>query len=191
MQNSERPDKFVVNLMEGRVVILTDGTPFALIVPAVFTQFYQTLDDYSERPLMGSLIRLVRIVALVFSLVFPSIYVSVISFNPELTPTKFAVAVAGGRAGVSFPAVVEVLLMEISMEVLREVTLRLPQQVGGGLSIVGVFVIGQAAVDAGFAGMISIRMQSKIPPIYHQMLLTYRGRICNKTTTQFPYNYSP
>ena len=180
-----------MNLMEGRVVILTDGTPFALIVPAVFTQFYQTLDDYSERPLMGSLIRLVRIVALVFSLVFPSIYVSVISFNPELTPTKFAVAVAGGRAGVSFPAVVEVLLMEISMEVLREVTLRLPQQVGGGLSIVGVFVIGQAAVDAGFAGMISIRMQSKIPPIYHQMLLTYRGRICNKTTTQFPYNYSP
>ncbi len=156
VQNSERPDKCVVNLMEGRVVILTDGTPFALIVPAVFTQFYQTLDDYSERPLMGSLIRLVRIVALVFSLVFPSIYVSVISFNPELIPTKFAVAVAGGRAGVPFPAVVEVLLMEISMEVLREATLRLPQQVGGALSIVGVLVIGQAAVSAGFASPITV-----------------------------------
>lgn len=156
IQNTERPDKCVANLAEGRVVILTDGTPFALIVPTVFTQFYQTLDDYSERPLMGSLIRSVRIVALFFSLIFPSIYVSLISFNPELIPTKFAVAVAGGRAGVPFPAVVEVLIMEISMEVLREATLRLPQQVGGALSIVGVLVIGQAAVSAGFASPITV-----------------------------------
>ena len=136
---------------ERRGGILTDETPFALIVPAVFTQFCQTLDDCPERPLMSNLIRLVRIVALVFSLVFPSIYVSVISFNPELIPTKFAAAVVGGRVGVRFSAVVEVLLVEISMQVLREAPLRLPQQVGGALSIVGVFVIGQADVAAGFA----------------------------------------
>ncbi|MCL6453606.1 MAG: spore germination protein [Alicyclobacillus sp.] len=156
VQNSERPDKCMAQLLEGRVVILTDGTPFALIVPAVFSQFYQTMDDYAERPLMGSLIRLVRIVALIFSLVFPALYVSVISFNPELIPTMFAVAVAGGRAGVPFPAVIEVLIMEVSMEVLREATLRLPQQVGGALSIVGVLVIGQAAVAAGFASPITV-----------------------------------
>lgn len=156
VQNTERPDKCAVSLLEGRVVILTDGTPFALIVPAVFAQFYQTPDDYSERPVMASLIRLVRIVALTFSLVFPSLYVSVIAFNPELIPTKFAVAVAGGRAGVPFPAVVEVLLMEVTMEVLREATLRVPQQVGGALSIVGVLVIGQAAVSAGFASPITV-----------------------------------
>ncbi|MCL6516430.1 spore germination protein [Alicyclobacillus sp.] len=156
IQNTERPDKCVATLLEGRVVILTDGTPFALIVPAVFTQFYQTLDDYTERPLMASLIRMVRIVALIFSLVFPSLYVSVIAFNPELIPTKFAVAVAGGRAGVPFPAVVEVLVMEVTMEVLREATLRLPQQVGGALSIVGVLVVGQAAVAAGFASPITV-----------------------------------
>jgi spore germination protein KA len=89
-------------------------------------------------------------------LVFPSIYVSIISFNTELIPTEFAVAVAGGRAGVPFPAVVEVLIIETSMEVLREATIRLPQQVGGALSIVGVLVVGQAAVAAGFASPITV-----------------------------------
>jgi spore germination protein KA len=156
VQNTERPDKAIAQLMEGRVVILVDGSPLALVVPAVFNQFYQTIDDYTERFLMGSLVRLVRLLALVFSLIVPSLYVSVISFNPELIPTEFATAVAGGRAGVPFPAVIEVLVMEVSMEVLREATLRLPQQVGGALSIVGVLVVGQAAVSAGFASPITV-----------------------------------
>ncbi|MDI3257629.1 MAG: spore germination protein, partial [Kyrpidia sp.] len=156
IQNTERPDKAVAALMEGRVVILADGTPFALIVPAVFSQFLQTIDDYSERFLMASMVRAVRFVALVFSLIFPSLYVSLISYNPELIPTRFAVAVAGGRAGVPFPAVIEVLIMEVAMEVLREATIRMPQQVGGALSIVGALVIGQAAVGAGFASPITV-----------------------------------
>jgi spore germination protein KA len=156
VQNTERPDKTVANLLEGRVAILVDGSPFALIAPTVFTQFYQTTEDYSERFLMVSFIRLTRLLALIFSLVTPSLYVAVISFNPELIPTKFAVAVSGGRAGVPFPSIVEVLLMEVSMEVLREATLRLPKQVGGALSIVGVLVIGQAAVSAGFVSPITV-----------------------------------
>ncbi|WP_456290238.1 spore germination protein [Paenibacillus sp. AK002] len=156
IQYTERPDKVVANLLEGRVAILVDGSPLALIAPTVFSQFYQTVEDYTERFLLMSAIRLSRLVALVFSLVFPSLYVAIISFNPELIPTEFAVAVAGGRAGVPFPAMVEVLVIEISMEVLREATIRLPQQVGGALSIVGVLVIGQAAVSAGFASPITI-----------------------------------
>lgn len=156
VQYTERPDKVVANLLEGRIAILVDGSPMALIVPTVFNQFYQAVEDYTERFLQMSAIRMARLVALVFSLVFPSIYVSVISFNPELIPTEFAVAVAGGRAGVPWPAVVEVLIIEISMEVLREATIRLPQQVGGALSIVGVLVIGQAAVAAGFASPITV-----------------------------------
>lgn len=156
VQYTERPDKVVANLLEGRVAILVDGSPLALIVPSVFSQFYQTVEDYTERFLLMSAIRLARLIALVFSLVFPSLYVAIISFNPELIPTEFAVAVAGGRAGVPFPAVVEVLIIEISMEVLREATIRLPQQVGGALSIVGVLVIGQAAVSAGFASPITV-----------------------------------
>lgn len=156
IQSTERPDKTVGNILEGRVAILVDGSPFALIVPVVFNQFYQTLEDYSSRFLMGSFVRLARMVALVFSLIFPSLYVSFISFNPELVPTEFAVAVAGGRAGVPFPAVIEVLVMEVAMEVLREATVRLPKQVGGALSIVGVLVIGQAAVEAGIASPITV-----------------------------------
>ncbi|RJX36772.1 spore germination protein [Paenibacillus pinisoli] len=156
VQYTERPDKVAANLLEGRVAILVDGSPLALVIPTVFGQFYQTVEDYTERFLLMSAIRLARLVALIFSLVFPSLYVAIISFNPELIPTEFAVAVAGGRAGVPFPAVIEVLIMEVSMEVLREATIRLPQQVGGALSIVGVLVIGQAAVAAGFASPITV-----------------------------------
>ncbi|MDF2717237.1 MAG: spore germination protein GerA [Paenibacillus sp.] len=156
IQITERPDKAVASLLEGRVIILVDGSPISLIAPAVFNQFYQTSEDYGERFLLVSFIRLARLLALLFSLSFPALYVAVISFNPELIPTEFAVAVAGGRAGVPFPTVVEVLVMEISMEVLREATIRLPQQVGGALSIVGVLVVGQAAVAAGFVSPITV-----------------------------------
>lgn len=156
VQSTERPDKTAAALLEGRVAILVDGSPFALIVPALFNQFFQTVDDYTERFIMGSLIRMIRLIALAFSLFFPALYVSVISFNPELLPTDFAVAISGGRAGVPFPAVLEVLIMEVSMEVLREATIRLPQMIGGALSIVGVLVIGQAAVGAGLASPITV-----------------------------------
>jgi spore germination protein KA len=156
IQYTERPDKAVANMLEGRVIIMVDGSPFALILPIVFSQLYQTIEDYSERFILSSFVRLARLVALIFSLIFPSLYVALISFNPELIPTAFAVAVSGARAGVPFPAVIEVLVMEVSMEVLREATLRLPQQVGGALSIVGVLVIGQAAVAAGFVSPITV-----------------------------------
>ncbi|SFE80807.1 spore germination protein [Alteribacillus iranensis] len=153
---AERPDSTIGNLMEGRVAILVDGSPFALLVPVVFNQFYQTMEDYTSRFLLGSFTRVIRVLALVFSIVVPSLYVSLISFNPELFPTQFAVAVAGGRAGVPFPAVIEVLLLEGAMEVLREATIRLPTQIGSALSIVGVLIIGQAAVEAGFSSPITI-----------------------------------
>lgn len=156
VQSTERPDKTVAALLEGRVAILVDGSPFALIVPALFNQFFQTVDDYTERFIMGSLIRIIRLIALACSLFFPALYVSVISYNPELLPTDFAVAISGGRAGVPFPAVLEVLIMEVSMEVLREATIRLPQMIGGALSIVGVLVIGQVAVGAGLASPITV-----------------------------------
>ncbi|MFF2017521.1 spore germination protein [Paenibacillus sp. NPDC058177] len=151
VQPTERPDKTTAALLEGRVIIMVDGSPFSLIVPALFNQFFQTLDDYNERFIVGSLIRIIRLIALMFSLFFPALYVAIISFNPELMPTEFAVAISGGRAGVPFPAVLEVLIMEISMEVLREATIRLPQMIGGALSIVGVLVVGQAAVSAGLS----------------------------------------
>ncbi|MGN7115039.1 spore germination protein [Lysinibacillus odysseyi] len=156
VQNSERPDRVVGNLLEGRVSILVDGSPFALIVPAIFVQFYQTSEDYNERWIITSAIRIIRLAALVFSLTFSSFYVTVLSFHPELIPATFVVAASSGRQGVPFPVVIEVLIMEIAMEILREATVRMPQQVGGALSIVGVLVVGQAAVQAGFVSPITV-----------------------------------
>lgn len=153
---TERPDSAVGNLIEGRVAILVDGSPFAMLVPAVFNQFYQATEDYSTRFVMGSFQRFIRMFALVFSLIVPGLYVSFISFNPELLPTDFAVAVAGGRSGVPYPAVVEVLILEVAMEILREATVRLPKQIGNALSIVGVLIVGDAAVQAGLSSPITV-----------------------------------
>ena len=154
--NTERPDKVIGNVLEGRVAILVEGSPFALIAPATFNQFYQTSEDYNDRWIISSIIRIIRVLALVFSLLFSSFYVTVLSFHPELIPAKFVVAASSGRQGVPFPVFIEVLLMEIAMEILREATVRMPQQVGGALSIVGVLVVGQAAVQAGFVSPITV-----------------------------------
>ncbi|MDR4889845.1 spore germination protein [Fredinandcohnia sp. QZ13] len=156
VQSTERPDKAVGNLLEGRIVLIVDGSPFVLIVPATFNQFYQTSEDYNERFLITSAIRLIRFMALIFSLTFSSFYVTVLSYHPEMIPAKFVVAASSGRSGVPFPVFIEVFLMEVAMEILREATVRMPQQVGGALSIVGVLVIGQAAVLAGFASPITV-----------------------------------
>lgn len=156
VQNTERPDKVVGNMLEGRVAILVEGSPFALIVPATFNQFYQTSEDYNDRWLISSMVRIIRVIALIFSLTFSSFYITVLSFHPELIPANFVVAASSGRQGVPFPVVLEVLIMEIAMEILREATIRMPQQVGGALSIVGVLVVGQAAVQAGFVSPITV-----------------------------------
>lgn len=156
VKNTERPDVAVGNLLEGRILLMVDGSPFALIVPATFIMFYQSSEDYNERTNMMSVIRFIRFVSIIFSLITPSAYVAVISYHPELIPTAFSVAITSGRAGVPFPAVIEVFLMEAAMEVLREATVRMPKQVGGALSIVGVLVVGQAAVMAGFVSPITV-----------------------------------
>ncbi len=156
VKNTERPDVAAGNLLEGRVVLMVDGSPFALIVPATFIMFYQSSEDYNERTNMMSVIRFTRLVSIIFSLITPSAYVAVISFHPELIPTAFSVAITSGRAGVPFPAVIEVFVMEAAMEILREATVRMPKQVGGALSIVGVLVVGQAAVMAGFVSPITV-----------------------------------
>lgn len=156
VKNTERPDVAVGNLLEGRVVLMVDGSPFALIVPATFIMFYQSSEDYNERTNMMSVIRFIRLVSIAFSLITPSAYIAIISYHPELIPTAFSVAITSGRAGVPFPAVIEVFLMEAAMEILREATVRMPKQVGGALSIVGVLVVGQAAVMAGFVSPITV-----------------------------------
>ncbi|MGY4797200.1 spore germination protein [Lysinibacillus fusiformis] len=156
VQNTERPDRVISALMEGRVAILLDGTPFALIVPVTFSMLLQSPEDYYERWIPGTLIRLLRFLAAFIALLVPSLYISFISFQPGLIPTKLAISIAGTRDGVPFPALLEALIMEISIEILREAGLRLPKPIGPAMGIVGGLIIGEAAVNAGIVSPIMV-----------------------------------
>nr|WP_249316408.1 spore germination protein [Bacillus sp. FJAT-50079] len=149
IMSTERPDVAASALMEGRVIILTDGTPFILMVPVSFFSFLQAPDDYYQRALIGSFTRFLRNGFLVISLLFPSFYVAVTTFHQEMIPDALLLSISASRESVPFPALIEVLLMEIVFEALREAGIRLPKQIGSAVSIVGALVIGQAAVQAG------------------------------------------
>jgi spore germination protein KA len=146
--NTERPDVVAGNLLEGRIAIFVDGTPFVLIAPAVFMQFFQSAEDYYARFDIATSIRLLRIFMFLISLIAPATYVAVTTFHQEMVPTTLIVAIAAQREAVPFPAFVEALLMEVTFEILREAGIRLPKAIGSAVSIVGALVIGQAAVQA-------------------------------------------
>ncbi|AYE53794.1 spore germination protein (plasmid) [Priestia megaterium NCT-2] len=147
--NTERPDVVAGNLLEGRIAIFVDGTPFVLIAPALFIQFFQSAEDYYARFDIATSIRLLRIAMFLISLIAPATYVAVTTFHQEMVPTTLIVAIAAQREAVPFPAFVEALLMELTFEILREAGIRLPKAIGSAVSIVGALVIGQAAVQAG------------------------------------------
>ncbi|MDQ8737220.1 spore germination protein [Paenibacillus sp. LHD-38] len=149
---TERPDRLVGNILEGRIGIMVDNTPFALIVPITFFQLMNSTEDYYEHFILASTIRCLRYFFIFVALLFPSIYIAVVSFHQELLPTNLLFSVASAREYVPFPVFIAALLMEISFEALREAGLRLPRAIGGTISIVGALVIGQAAVQAGIVG---------------------------------------
>jgi len=147
--NSERPDGIAGGILEGRVAIIVDGTPFVLLVPALFVQFLQSPEDYYQRSDIASLIRMLRFISFLLALLVPSAYIAVTTFHQEMLPTTLLVSLASQREGSPFPAFVEALLMEVTFEILREAGIRLPRAVGSAISIVGALVLGQAAVEAG------------------------------------------
>lgn len=149
IQYTERPDKVAANLMEGRVAILVDNTPFASIVPVTFSMFLQATEDNYDRWIYTSLIRSIRYIAVLLSLFLPAFYVALISYHFGMIPTKLAIFIAAAREGIPFPALIEAFLMEITLEILREASLRLPKSIGQAVGIVGGLVIGEAATRAG------------------------------------------
>ncbi|EPZ43292.1 spore germination protein [Alicyclobacillus acidoterrestris] len=149
IQNTERPDVVVSQLLEGKVAILANGSPFALILPINFWGLMQASEDYYERYMIANAIRALRFIFLFINLYLPSLYVAITTFHQEMLPTKALLSIAAAREVTPFPAVVEALIMEITFEALREAGVRLPKTVGSAISIVGALVIGQAAVQAG------------------------------------------
>jgi spore germination protein len=156
VQSTERPDRVMSALMEGRVALILDGSPFALIVPVTFQMLLQSPEDYYERWIAATLIRMLRFVASFISLFAPSLYIAFISFHQGLIPTKLVFHIAVTRGGVPFPPLIEALIMEVSIEVLREAGLRLPKPIGQSLGIVGGLIIGEAAVEAGIVSSIMV-----------------------------------
>lgn len=148
--NSERPDVIAAELLEGKIAIMTDGSPTALIVPAPFVSFIHAAEDYYQRADISSLVRIIRYIAIVISLLAPAFYVAIVSFHHEMLPTLLLISLSAQREGVPFPAFIEAIVMELMFEILREAGLRMPKSIGQAVSIVGTLVLGTAAVEAGF-----------------------------------------
>ncbi|BAS27329.1 spore germination protein [Limnochorda pilosa] len=146
---TERPDAVAGNLLEGRVAILVDGSPFALVVPTTLFGLMQASEDYYERFYVGTALRALRYLFAFLALLLPSLYVAITTFHQEMIPTALLLTLAATREGIPFPSIVEVLMMEVSFEALREAGIRLPKPIGQAVTIVGALVIGQASVQAG------------------------------------------
>lgn len=146
---TERPDVVAADLMEGKVAILVDGTPFVLVAPVVFIQFFQAAEDYYQRLDIASLLRVLRLLCFFIALLGPSLYIAITTFHQEMIPPELLINLMAQREGVPFPAFFEAIIMEVTFEILREAGVRMPRAIGSAISIVGTLVVGTAAVDAG------------------------------------------
>lgn len=149
IQNTERPDALAGGILEGQIGIIIDGTPFALLAPSTFFNFFQSSEDYYQRFDISSFLRLIRYSAFFVSMLLPALYIAVTTFHQEMLPTTLLISLAAQREGVPLPAFAEALLMELTFDVLREAGVRMPRTIGPAISIVGALVLGQAAVSAG------------------------------------------
>ena len=155
-QTTERPDRAAMAVLEGRVVVLSDNSPVGLILPTDYNSFIKTSDDYYNRWEIASFGRLLRYVASFFAMTLPGFYLAVTNFHTQILPTMLLLSFADARSGVPFPAVVEVILMELSFELLREAGVRLPGAMGNTIGIVGGLIIGQAAVEANLVSPVVV-----------------------------------
>jgi len=150
--NTERPDVVAARLLEGRVAILVDGSTAVLTVPHLMLEAFQYPDDYYLRSYYASMLRLLRILGFMVSTLLPASFVAFQDFHKEIFPTELLISLAAAREGVPFPMFIEVLIMLVTFEWLKEAGVRMPRPIGQAVSIVGALVIGEAAVNAGIIG---------------------------------------
>ena len=148
-QSTERPDKVIAGILEGRVAILVEGSAQAVLVPVTVNELYQSPEDYYFEFWFGSFLRFFRILGNNLAVALPGLYVALVGVNQALLPTKFILTVAGSRMAVATPLIIEVLLMEIIVEIFREASLRLPTTVSQTLGVTTGIILGTAAVGAG------------------------------------------
>jgi spore germination protein KA len=149
---SEKPDVVAGRLLEGRVAVVVDGTPFVLTAPMLFIESFQTAEDYYTRPLYASLMRILRYLAYFITVFAPALFIALTAFHQELIPTTLLFTIANAREGTPFPVFLETFIMVVTFETLREAGIRLPRPVGQAVSIVGALIMGDAAISAGLVG---------------------------------------
>lgn len=155
-QLTQRPDKTASGLMEGRVAVIVDNSPMAILLPVTANVFFQASDDYYNRWETATFARFLRYLSAFLAVGLPGFYIAIAGFHPEILPTPFLLALVSAREGVPFPVVVEVILMEVAFELLREAGIRLPGQLGGTIGVVGGLIVGQAAVEAHLVSTIVV-----------------------------------
>jgi spore germination protein len=147
-ETTERVDRTALAIVAGRVVIVVDGTPFVIIVPATLNYMMISPEDYNQYWLPSSALRLFRVLGTILSLLLPPFYIALTSFHPEMFPVKLLISIGTARLKTPFPAIVEAIGMEVAIEIIREAGLRLPAPLGQTIGVVGVIVVGQAAIQA-------------------------------------------
>ncbi|MGI6778005.1 MAG: spore germination protein [Acetivibrionales bacterium] len=154
--DTERPDRVASLLVEGKVAIIMNGSPFALVIPANATSLFHSAEDAYIRFPYVNFLRFIRLLAAILSLLLPGIYISIINFHHEMIPTDLLIAIGASRERVPFPSLVELLVMEFSFELIREAGIRVPGPIGPTLGIIGALILGQAAVAATIVSPILI-----------------------------------
>lgn len=154
--STERPDKVSKYLLKGRVVVIVNGTPYGIIMPAILIDFLTSPEDTNLKVNFANFLRGLRVLAAFITLLLPGLYVAITSFHQEILPTGLLYSILASRENVPFPIIIEILLMEFSFELIREAGLRVPSAIGPTIGIVGALVLGQAAVSAGIVSPILI-----------------------------------
>ena len=153
---SQRPDVVSKALLEGKIAIVVDNSPYVLIIPTFFNDFFKTIEDDYGKSINVTLTRIIKYIAFLITILTPGFYIAITTYNQEMIPTDLLVSFATQRDGVPFPALIEALMMLLSFEILREGDLRIPNSAGSALSIVGALILGDAAVAAGIVSPIMI-----------------------------------
>ncbi|WP_298467495.1 spore germination protein [uncultured Psychrobacillus sp.] len=154
--NTERPDRVVANILEGKIAIMTDITPTALIGPVTFFSFYQSPDDFNSRVLVGTFYRVMRILSFLTAIFLPAFYIAIVSFHFEVLPLELANKVKSDINQIPYRPLIEALIMEITIELIREASVRLPKSIGQTIGIVGGLVIGESIVSAGLVSNLMV-----------------------------------
>ena len=154
--STERPDMVCISLLKGKIAILVENTPYVILLPSIFADFFKSSEDDYSKPMNASFTKILRYMAFIIAIITPGIYIAIMNYNMEVFPNQLLISFALQKEGVPFPTVIEILIMMISYEILREADTRKPQIMGASISIVGALILGDAAVNAGIISPIVV-----------------------------------